>query len=182
MKRFAVVMMVVGLAFVFACVQKATKEECQAACKKQADLQNAAKPKTPGDDPVAAVNAKYGPQMAEATKALDEAKAAIAKEFEPKLAKAKADKDKAKITEEITKKQAEKTKELQPKIDEIKAAMLAEQKTAVEAKAKKDADAKAAAEKALTACVDACVNGGTAKTKTDCQAKAANLEAFGKCQ
>jgi len=182
MKRFAVAMMTVGLVFVFSCVQKATKEECQAACKKQAELQNAAKPKAVGDDPVAQVNTKYAQQLADAEKAKAEAMAAIDKEFEAKLAKAKADKDKAKINEEITKKKDEKAKELQPKIDEINKAKADELKAAVDAKAKKDADAKAAAEKALTACVDACVNGGTAKTKADCQAKAANLEAFGKCQ
>lgn len=182
MKRFAVAMLTVGLVFVFACVQKATKEECQAACKKQAELQNAAKPKAPGDDPVAAVKAKFAQQIADAEKAVADAKAAVAKEYEPKLAKAKKDADKAKLNEEITKKQDEKVKDLLPKIDEAKKAQDAELKAAVDAKAKKDAEVKAAAEKALTTCVDACVNGGTAKTKTDCQAKAANLEAYGKCQ
>ncbi|MBN2359891.1 MAG: hypothetical protein JXR83_10590 [Deltaproteobacteria bacterium] len=182
MKRLAVAVMTVGLVFVFACVQKATKEECQAACKKQAELQNAAKPKSPGDDPVLAVTNKYQPQIAEAEKAKADAMAAIDKEFEAKLAKAKSEKDKAKVNDEITKKKDEKSKELQPKIDELNKSMADERKTAVEAKAKKDADAKAAAEKALTACVDACVNAGTAKTKAECQAKAANLEAYGKCQ
>ena len=156
--------------FAVACAPKATPEECKAACQKQNDLTMAT-----AESPVAKIEAMFQQKMNELQNAQAQAMQGIDKEHQEKLAKAKKEPEKAKINEEYNKKRAEKAAEFAPQFQ-----AMAQQKAEMVKKAQEER-AKAI-ESAVAACTQACEQGGFTKTRTDCQAAAASLEDWGKCQ
>jgi len=188
-KVLFVLVAVVALSFA-ACAKKATPEECKKACAKAAELQKAANPTPPAEDPAVKVNAEFAQKMqalqneqAEALKAV-EAECAKAKEALPVDKKTKAPKaeDVAKADEACNQKKQETVQGFAPRMAELNKQKADALKAAAAAKAKAEADAKAQAEKELQACADKCVKGGTTKAKVDCQLKAAKFEDFNKCK
>jgi Skp family chaperone for outer membrane proteins len=183
MKKLVVLGAVLALAaFVAGCAPKATQDDCNAACRKFVDLNKLANPEPAGDDPVAAIEAKYQTQINDLQTKQTADVEAIDAELQEKLGKAKGDAAKTKLTDEYKAKTDAKAQEYATQFQALNEQKAAELKTAEEEKAKKDAEKKAEEERQVTACADQCVQGGTKKATTDCQNLAATLEAFQACK
>jgi len=179
-KLGTVVVAVVALAFAASCAKKATPAECKSACQKQIDLEKAANPQPPAEDPVAKVEADFQKKLQDLQTVQAQAVQAIDAELQEKLKDEKADKDA--INKEFAEKKNAKVQEFAPQFQALNQQKADAVKAAQDAKAKAEADAKAAAEKALQACADKCVKDRTTKAKTDCQLKAAKIDDFKKCK
>lgn len=178
-----VVALVLVVVFAYACAPKATQDECRTACEKKNALETAAAPKpAPTPDPVMAVEQEYGKKIADVNNAKAAALKPIDDEFMPKIDKAKKPKDKEKLQKDYDAKKAEKAKEFDPQLQTLMAEKATKVKAAQDAKMKAEAEKKAAKEKAITECTDACVQTGVTQPMAQCQAQAADLDAFNACK
>ena len=184
MRKVLVLAVVLAVsAFVLvSCAPKATQDDCNASCRKMADLDKMANPAPAGDDPVAAIEAKYQQQTTDLQTKQTADVQAIDTELQDKLAGVKKDADKTKLTEEYNAKKDAKAQEYTTQFQALNEKKAGEIKTAGEEKAKMDAQKKADEERKITACADQCVQGGTKKATTDCQSQAASLEAYNACK
>ena len=181
MKKLGTVLVaVVALVFAASCAKKATPDECKKSCAKLVELQKAANPQPPAEDPIAKVNADFQKKLQDLQTAQAQAIQALDQELQGKLAEEKADKDALK--KEFDEKKNAKAQEFAPQFQALNQAKNDAVKAATDAKAKADEAAKAAADKELNACGDKCVKDRTTKAKVDCQLKAAKLEDFNKCK
>jgi colicin import membrane protein len=181
MKKLGTVLVaVVALVFAASCAKKATPDEAKKACAKMAELQKAANPQPPAEDPIAKVNAGFQKKLQELQTAQAQAIQAIDQELQGKMADEKADKEALK--KEFDEKKNAKAQEFAPQFQALNQQKNDAIKAATEAKAKAEADAKAAAEKELNACADKAIKDRTTKAKVDCQLKAAKLDDFNKCK
>lgn len=181
MKKLGTVLVaVVALVFAASCAKKATPEECNKACAKLAELQKAANPQPPAEDPVAKVTAEFQKKLQDLQMAQAQAIQALDAELQEKLKEPKADAEALK--KEYDEKKAQKAQEFAPQFQALNQQKNDAIKAAQDAKAKADKEEadKAAAE--LKACADKCVKDRTTKAKVDCQLKAAKLEDFNKCK
>lgn len=183
MKKLSfVIVAVVALVFAAGCAKKATPDEAKKACAKLAELQKAANPQPPAEDPVAKVTADFQKKLQDLQTAQAQAIQAIDQDYAKKLEGVTKDDEKAKLTEEGNKAKNDKAQEFAPQFQALNQQKADAVKAATDAKAKAEADAKAQAEKDLAACADKVVKDRTTKAKVDCQLKAAKLDDFNKCK
>jgi hypothetical protein len=184
MKKLVVLGALIAVAAFVAvgCAPKATQDDCNAACRKMADLNKMANPEPAGDDPVAAIEAKYQQQITDLQAKQTADVEAIDKELQEKLAAAKKEAAKTKLNEEYTAMKDAKAQEYATQFQALNEQKAGEIKIAEEEKAKKDAEKKAEEERQVVACADQCVQGGTKKATTDCQSLAATPEAYQACK
>ncbi len=182
MKKLGFVLVaVVALVFAAGCAKKATPDECKKACAKLAELQKAANPQPPAEDPVAKVTADFQKKLQDLQTAQAQAIQGIDAECQ-KAQEGIKEADKAAAVEDCNKKKNEKAQEFAPQFQALNQQKADAIKAATDAKAKAEADQKAQAEKDLAACADKCVKDRTTKAKVDCQLKAAKLDDFNKCK
>ena len=196
MGKLARVVLAFGVALAFAaCAQKASKEDCTAACKKLVQFSQAAEPRAAAPD-AAAVEKEFSDKLQQLNQVKEAALAALDKELSEKLAAVKempakkgkkvipdkkAEAAKQKLNNDYAAKKEAKAKEFDGKLAELtkaKGEAVSQAKAAAEQAA---AAAKEAREKALAGCVDACLKAELTKDVTDCQQKAAKLEDYNKC-
>jgi hypothetical protein len=183
MKKLATVLVaVMALVFAASCAKKATPDECKKAAQKIDELQKAANPQPPAEDPIAKVTADFQKKLQDLQVVQSQAIAAIDQELNTKIGEAKDDAAKEALKTEYDGKKNAKAQEFAPQFQALNQQKNDAVKAATEAKAKADADLKAATEKKIADAADKCVKDRTTKAKVDCQLKAAKLDDFNKCK
>lgn len=185
MKKLSIVLACsFALVFAASCAKKATPEACKEACAKAVELQKAAAPQDEAAvvNPVQKVTEEFQVKLQELQKVQGEAIAAIQTECDTAAAALTKEEEKTAAAEACSTKKNEKAQEMAPQFVELNQAKVEALKVAEEAKAKMDAEALAATEKAIADCTDAAVKARTTETKAACQIAATNLDEFNVCK
>ncbi len=185
MSRKGVVFIIAALSIVslVACAPKATLEECTAACKKKAALEETQAPGEVAEvESVASVEAEFQQKIDDLENQKNQALQTLDQELQTKLAQAKDEQEQTSLTQEYIVKKDEKAKEFQPLIDTLTQQKIDAVRAAQEKQAKAEEQKRLEQEAAIRTCADNCIKARTTKAKATCQANAATMADFNACR
>jgi len=172
--------MMVPLLLMASCINTASREECEQACKHLRQLQQATGPGTDGGQTEGSAGLKR--QLNALQKELIAELSRLETEQEGLQAKAESDEERERIKEKYERRLDAKQKEYQPKFEQIREQIDEAHDSAKEPSSEKKQVAVLKDAQAISDCADQCLESETGKGKITCRMRATSQEEFKACR